>query len=806
MYSSSTKRHILPPPHTAGISLKGLRTHIEPSQVPSPTEAIEADREKWESQVFYTLPGTHVPLSTTDYVAIDQGLPASSRSFEVFAQSSRPGTGNSSPKFIRLSTYSIPSTSRLAEELSIPLAAVIQPFADLDPREEPVPVVAFPDTLPPRCAKCRAYINPWVSWVAGGNKWRCNLCGHETEVASQYFAPLDNNLVRQDYADRVELRKGTVDFSVPSEEYWASQPPDGFIPSYSTDPSSKSRQRAPEPMRFCFLLEVTNEAIQSGFLHGACLSLKNALYGYTQEDGTMGPPCFPDGCTLAIVTFDSALHFYDLSPNQSESPMLFVPDVNEPFAPLPSASLYVGPSQSRTVIEQLLDNLADRHSATMTTSACFGSAIQACLSSLAHHGGHIVSFVRSMPNSGYGALQPRTAVEESQLYDTNKEKALFSPRLIEWGKLADQCGEAGVGVSIFMAPSSPVDVASIGVLASTTGGDLFLHPLYKPVKDGPVLGSQLRRLLSRTTNYNCSLRIRSSTGIRIDQHYGNFYLSEPSTPSLGILDADKAITCTFSVHKALSSREYAFFQAAILYTTVQGERLVRVINLAAQIAELAGNVFRFADMDAVTTYLARHGRNVSADMRNLHAHWLASLGTRQTMFYLYPRVLALHDLDDKIALPDQNTGVVHEPSLMRASHQFMEAGGLYLVDNEEVQGLWVGAAASPQLLLDVFGVDDLVGVDPYMTVLPTLQTRLSLQIRNVFARRLALRGGCVLRFFVTRQNMDAAEIEFADLLVEDHNNASLAYTDYLSLVHKQISAAIQNGTPLNLGTGLRAPW
>ena len=34
-----------------------------------------------------------------------------------------------------------------------------------------------------------------------------------------------------------------------------------------------------------------------------------------------------------------------------------------------------------------------------------------------------------------------------------------------------------------------------------------------------------------------------------------------------------------------------------------------------------------------------------------------------------------------------------------------------IADNEELQVLWVGQSASPQLLLDLFGVDDIFKVD-----------------------------------------------------------------------------------------------
>ena len=46
---------------------------------------------------------------------------------------------------------------------------------------------------------------------------------------------------------------------------------------------------------------------------------------------------------------------------------------------------------------------------------------------------------------------------------------------------------------------------------------------------------------------------------------------------------------------------------------------------------------------------------------------------------MYPRLLAVHDLDDSIALPHPETRVIEMPALMRSSHVFMQGNGIYLI-------------------------------------------------------------------------------------------------------------------------------
>lgn len=79
-------------------------------------------------------------------------------------------------------------------------------------------------------------------------------------------------------------------------------------------------------------------------------------------------------------------------------------------------------------------------------------------------------------------------------------------------------------------------------------------------------------------------------------------------------------------------------------------------------------------------------RQVSSDVQNYEIHRILSMSPRTTIYHLYPQLLALHDLDDSTAMPlytEGSDGTVKEtityPFCMRASHQYMEASGIYLI-------------------------------------------------------------------------------------------------------------------------------
>lgn len=97
-------------------------------------------------------------------------------------------------------------------------------------------------------------------------------------------------------------------------------------------------------------------------------------------------------------------------------------------------------------------------------------------------------------------------------------------------------------------------------------------------------------------------------GLRVSEHYGNFYQRSLTDLEFGTLDANKAVAAVIKHEGAkLDDRQRVFFQVAALYTAADGSRRVRCINLALEATVLIGNVFKFADLDTSVTFIAKEG-------------------------------------------------------------------------------------------------------------------------------------------------------------------------------------------------------
>lgn len=259
-----------------GVSAQGK---VDPEQIPSVPAARDAATQYYSMNVYPTMEQHLPPPAAIPFVVHDQG--------------------NASPRFARLTVNSIPSTSEALASTGLPLGLILQPLAAPQEGELEVPVLDFGDAGPPRCRRCRTYINPFMMFKSGGNRFVCNMCNFPNEVAPEYFAPLDPSGIRTDRMQRPELMLGTVEFVVP-KEYWAKEP---------------------VGLRWLFVIDVSQEAINKGFIDSVCAGVLNALYGEEpveevkdeQGEAVTPPGRLPAGSKIGIITFDKEIQFYNLS-------------------------------------------------------------------------------------------------------------------------------------------------------------------------------------------------------------------------------------------------------------------------------------------------------------------------------------------------------------------------------------------------------------------------------------------------------------------------------------------------------------
>ena len=160
------------------------------------------------------------------------------------------------PSFLRASVGKIVNSQALASQSRVPLGVVCRPMAgDVGTENDLVEVVDFGSTGIVRCKRCRTYINPFVSWVDNGRRWRCNICGMLNDVPTSYFSHLDQNGQRRDKDQRPELSRCSVEFVAPGD--------------YMVRP--------PQPPVYFFVIDVTSSASSSGMLRSCVNAIKKSL-------------------------------------------------------------------------------------------------------------------------------------------------------------------------------------------------------------------------------------------------------------------------------------------------------------------------------------------------------------------------------------------------------------------------------------------------------------------------------------------------------------------------------------------------
>ncbi|KAJ8271372.1 hypothetical protein COCON_G00102310 [Conger conger] len=761
---------------------------LDPDSIPSAPQVIEDDQAKRGGQVYATnLRGQVPPLVTTDFVVQDQG--------------------NASPRYIRCTAYSFPCTADLAKQCKVPLAAIIKPFAAVPKNETPLYLVDHGESGPIRCNRCKAYMCPFMQFMEG--------VGASSAVPAFYFQHLDHVGRRVDFYERPELSLGSYELAATSEYC--------------------KNKKSPNPPAFVFMIDVSYNNVQSGLVRLLCEELKTLLEHLPREEGADG-----SAVRVGFVTYNKVLHFYNVKSALVQPQMMVVSDVAEMFLPLLEGFL-VNYQESRTVINNLLNQIPDMFTSTSESETVFAPVIQAGLEALkaAECSGKLFIFHSSMPTAeAPGKLKNR---DDKKLINTDKEKTLFQPQKGVYEQLVQDCISIGCCVDLFLFPSQYTDVATMGSVSMHTGGSVYKYNNFQVPVDGDHFVSDLRRDVEKPIGFDGMMRVRTSTGFRATDFFGALHMSNTTDVEMAAVDSDKTVTVEFKHDDALAEDTGALIQCALLYTTVGGQRRLRIHNLGLACSTQLADLYKSCETDALINFFAKSAyramvnqplKTVREILVNQTAHMLASyrkncasssaisqliLPDAMKVFPVYMNSLmksaalvgsvelstddrALHRLA-VTAMGVEETQVLFYPRLLplhnleaegegippavRCSGERLTDGGLFLLENGRLLFLWLGQACPPELIQNLFNVPSLAHLGSDLKSLPELENPQSKHLRSIIELIRQQRSHS-MKLLIVKQK-DQQEMLFRQHLVEDKGlYGGSSYMDFLCYVHKEI--------------------
>lgn len=446
----------------------------------------------------------------------------------------------------------------------------------------------YESTIPPRCSDCQAYVSSF---------WNdhCNFCGARGPPPA--------------YCD-----KGTVEYAV-----------DG---PYIT-------RSAPVASHTLYAVDAT------------CPHLKDYLDLIAQVGRSLPEvDCGKRRIGIVLVSV-YGIYVPRLNPKDGSCDgFLVMSDVTEqPFSPLPldewTFSVESQMDQWNTFMSSLWDSwqpflqtqldCRTPYGTMGHASSCGGAALAFLAETLAETGGRGTWISWRRPNFGAGAIRDRERNNLALYKSAETEHPLFLPLQLRKNKcpepmdedaaafyrhLGTKCAKNRVVLDVILhtlpKPMAFMDVATLGQLCRITCGKLKWIRTSGSWKE--QFQEELLRPIVSFYGMDAVFKVRCSTGLQVKRYLsteaGVSIESLTASPELELSvvgqDSCIAVEIEHRVGGLPKKDKFCFVQSALLYTTMRGERRVRVSTLALRIGNVAADVYRGIDFGCLAAFWTRH--------------------------------------------------------------------------------------------------------------------------------------------------------------------------------------------------------
>lgn len=363
--------------------------------------------------------------------------------------------------------------------------------------------------------------------------WLCALCSAVNPVPDYFYAPLASNGQREDLSSRSELTNFAYDILAP-EEYM---------------------QRPPMPPTYCLVIDVSQAARQCGMTAAVCDILETIV----EKQAFPGLP----RTQIAIILYGHEVHLVGFQGENGPIRLYSISKATEElFLPAPIEELLISVEGNEASIGNCMNVIRKMNTESCVESSALRLAISYGKMLLSASGGKLLLFL--------GESNPQDAVQYTTETMVNSQITYYQQRGYE---LANCC----VAVDLFVAATRYCSLYSLGDLAKYTSGKVYFYPELKP-SESVKLRTELWTDLTQETVWEAKFRLRVSRDWKVGLCYGHFTPYDSTMQALPVLDSTQTLSFDLSLGVTLASSPYIHVQAAMLYSTSDGDRRIRVIN------------------------------------------------------------------------------------------------------------------------------------------------------------------------------------------------------------------------------------
>eukprot|EP00917_Polyrhabdina_sp_WS-2016_P031639 GHVP01067450.1.p1 GENE.GHVP01067450.1~~GHVP01067450.1.p1 ORF type:complete len:809 (+),score=105.93 GHVP01067450.1:1113-3539(+) len=452
--------------------------------------------------------------------------------------------GKSLPTVARNTTGTIYKQYKLSLKKQIPIGTIFTPFS---PEEGQVPVIDYSNKEVQRCRRCKAFPSPYCRFIKGGRVYLCAICNVDNEIEKGVLENIHTE------TQMLAFNHGTYD----------------IIPSNDFIEKGKNKQN------LLFILDCSRRSVKAGVLNSSLRAIAK-----TVSDATFRSLY----SKIGIITFDNSFQVYNINREINSYTSTVITDIEYPLLIKNDYLFDITEEGSVALFIELLKAIETDFMETIATDSCLESVILFITNTMNIDPSMMIIFSASPPSSG--------------IHTDEKAKKRFYDKTIK------EIASRGITISLFTFYNNNEVLNKIGGISEATGGVLRHYPEFHYDKDSEVVSENLLEILKTTSVFNSVAKVRCGTGLDVEEIYGNINKIASDEFSFGSSDNKKSFCVKFKQPIEIPT-ETVNVQLVILYTRMNGDRRIRIINTGMDVSNNFLDVFNDLDSEAIAGFISK---------------------------------------------------------------------------------------------------------------------------------------------------------------------------------------------------------